>query len=445
MLYCYSRKDCVLDPQEPVHQAQSLKKLVYLVTEDKQFASFLSQQLRHFGFFIQEVRDYKSLENAIANHQAVAILIDLSFNKTHSKEEEIEIGGLKNSTSPIIFLSDSDDQSVRLNSIRLGGEAFFSKPVNIVGLVDKLDSLHPTNSPNPQHRVLIIEDQQPVANYYQMILEMSGMIPRVVNNSNVVLEQVRDFHPDLILMDTAMPEINGTDLARIIRQIDEYISIPIIFLSNDDDFKKRIEALDLGGDDFLIKPIKASHLMAVVRSRLERLKTLQSYMVRDSLTNLLNHTTFRSVLSKEVNRCRRQNMRFALAMMDIDHFKNVNDLYGHSAGDRVLKSLARLLKQRLRGSDIIGRYGGDEFVTLLLDCDAEQGAKIMDEIRVIFSGIKFYPNDDSDLSVTISGGISTFPEFPNAQILSDAADQALYKAKEGGRNMIKVAQQENRS
>jgi diguanylate cyclase (GGDEF)-like protein len=261
----------------------------------------------------------------------------------------------------------------------------------------------------------------------------------------VVLEQVRDFHPDLILMDTAMPEINGTDLAKIIRQIDEYISIPIIFLSNDDDFNKRIEALDLGADDFLIKPIKASHLMAVVRSRLERLKSLQSYMVRDSLTNLLNHTTFRSVLSKEVSRCNRQNTRIALAMMDIDHFKNVNDMYGHSAGDRVLKSLARLLKQRLRGSDTIGRYGGDEFVTLLLDCEAEQAFKIMDEIRLIFSEIKFYPNDESNLSVTMSCGISTFPEFPNAQILSDAADQALYKAKDSGRNMIKIASKENPS
>jgi diguanylate cyclase (GGDEF)-like protein len=431
-----------LNPKEPIQQAQSLKKLIYLVTKDKQFASFLSQQLRHFGFFVQEVRDHTSLENAIANHQAVALLIDLPFNETHSNEEEnfIDIGGLKKSTSPIIFLSDRDDQSVRFNAIRLGGKAFFSKPINVVGLVDKLDSLHPTGSPDPQHRVLIIEDQQPVANYYQMILEMSGMISRVVNNSDVVLEQVRDFHPDLILMDTTMPEINGTDLARIIRQIDEYISIPIIFLSNDDDFNKRIEALDLGADDFLIKPIKASHLMAVVRSRLERLKTLQSYMVRDSLTNLLNHTTFRSVLSKEVSRCRRQNMRIALAMMDIDHFKNVNDMYGHSAGDRVLKSLARLLKQRLRGSDTIGRYGGDEFVTLLLDCEAEQAFKIMDEIRVIFSEIKFYPNDESDLSVTLSCGISTFPEFPNAQILSDAADQALYKAKADGRNLIKIAE-----
>ena len=139
-----------------------------------------------------------------------------------------------------------------------------------------------------------------------MVLKMSGMDAQIVPNLGNVLEQMREFHPDLILMNTFLSEINAADLARVIRQIDDFVSIPIIFLSSEDDFGKRIEALDLGGDDFLVKPIKASHLMAVVRSRLERSKTLRSYMVRDSLTNLLNHTAFRSVLTQEVNRCKRQ-------------------------------------------------------------------------------------------------------------------------------------------
>jgi diguanylate cyclase (GGDEF)-like protein len=180
--------------------------------------------------------------------------------------------------------------------------------------------------------------------------------------------------------------------------------------------------------------------MAVVRSRLERSKTLRSYMVRDSLTNLLNHTAFRNVLSQEVNRCRRQNMAMALAMLDIDHFKMVNDTYGHAAGDSALKGLSRLLQQRLRKSDIAGRYGGDEFVALLLDCEAEQALKIMDEIRSHFSAIEFYPNEARSLSLTFSCGISTFPKYQSAQSLSDSADQALYIAKTGQRNRVIIAQ-----
>jgi diguanylate cyclase (GGDEF)-like protein len=161
-------------------------------------------------------------------------------------------------------------------------------------------------------------------------------------------------------------------------------------------------------------------------------------MVRDSLTNLLNHTTFRRVLTQEVNRSNRQNTPLSLAMLDVDHFKMVNDTYGHAAGDSVLKGLSRLLKQRLRNYDIIGRYGGDEFVALLVDCDVQQSFMIMEQIRNHFSEIEFYPDDSKPLYLTFSCGISTFPKFQTAEDLNDTADQALYSAKAGGRNKIYV-------
>jgi diguanylate cyclase (GGDEF)-like protein len=426
-----------------ITHAKAQSKLVYLVTHDDEFAYFLSQQLFHFGYFLQVVRDKKSLNNAIANQQSVAILIDVQHlaDNFWGDTNFIDIDLLQNVKSPLIFYSDSDDQSIRLKAIRAGGKAFFPKPLNMVELVDKLDTLSSNQDENQPYRVLVIEDHQQVANYYQMVLKMAGMSPRVVTESRDVLKEMREFHPDLILLDISMSEVSGIDLVKIIRQIDEFVGIPIIFLSSEVDFAQRIEALNLGGDDFLIKPIKASHLVAVVRSRLERLKTLRSFMVRDSLTNLLNHTSFRNILSKEVNRCARQNEKIALAMLDLDYFKRVNDTYGHAAGDSVLKSLARLLQQRLRSSDIIGRYGGEEFVTILSDCTADQAVSIMDEIRETFSEINYNPDQNSSFSVTFSCGISTFPEFPDAKVLSDAADQALYAAKNNGRNQIRIAQQ----
>jgi diguanylate cyclase (GGDEF)-like protein len=425
----------------PFQPVQPFDRLVYLATNDLHFAAHLSQQIIHFGYLIQHVRDIKSLPNAIADHNSVAIMIDIPADEDHPDDKDIfsEISALQHNYSNFIFTSAYDDQIVRLKSIQAGGSAFFTKPVNIVSLIDKLDSLIRNASTPQPSKVLIIEDQHTVASYYQMVLKMSGLDAQIAVNPGNILEQMREFHPDLILMNTFLSEINPADLARVIRQIDDFVSVPIIFLSSEDDFGKRIEALDLGGDDFLVKPIKASHLMAVVRSRLERAKTLRSYMVRDSLTNLLNHTTFRNVLSQEVNRCKRQNAALALAMMDIDHFKMVNDTYGHAAGDSALKGLSRLLQQRLRKSDIVGRYGGDEFVALLIDCEAEQALKIMDEIRVHFSEIEFYPNDVRSLSLTFSCGISTFPKFQTAESLSDSADQALYIAKADQRNRVIIA------
>jgi diguanylate cyclase (GGDEF)-like protein len=328
-----------------------------------------------------------------------------------------------------------------LKAIRAGGVAFFSRPVDIIGLIDKLDEQDISEVSDP-YRVLVVEDQAPVANYYQMVLKMAGMDVRVVIDSTTVLQQLVEFHPDLVLMDLYMPQVSGAEVAMLIRQIDDFVSIPIVFLSSEDDFSKHIEMMSLGSDDFLTKPIKASHLVALVKSRLERLKTLRSYMVRDSLTGLLNHTSFRGILTQEINRCNRQQARLALAMLDVDRFKQVNDTYGHAAGDSVLKGLSRLLRQRLRKSDIIGRYGGEEFVALMLDATPEQAHKIMDELRIHFSEMEFRPVPDRLLYVTFSCGIATYPQFPTAKQLSDAADAAMYQAKAAGRNRIVIAQPE---
>lgn len=427
-----------VNPFQPV---QPSDRLVYLATNDLHFTAHLSQQINHFGYIVQHVRDIKSLQNAITDQNSVAIIIDISSHDDQPNEKEIfaEISALQHNYSNFIFTSDYDDQIVRLKSIRAGGTAFFTKPINIISLIDKLDSLIKSPSPPQPSKVLIIEDQPTVASYYQMVLKMSGLDAQIIADPRNVLEQLREFHPDLILMNTFLSGIDAADLARVIRQIDDFVSIPIIFLSNEDDFGKRIEALDLGGDDFLVKPIKASHLMAVVRSRLERSKTLRYYMVRDSLTNLLNHTAFSNVLAQEVNRCKRQNATLALAMIDIDHFKMVNDKYGHAAGDSALRGMSRLLQQRLRRSDIVGRYGGDEFVAVLIDCEAEQALRIMDDIRIHFSEIEFYPNETRSLSLTFSCGISTFPTYQSAERLSDSADQALYIAKAGQRNRVIIA------
>ena len=420
------------------------KRHVHLVTTDSELASSLNHQISHFGYTIQSVNDLKNLENSITEHASLAIMVDIpSIEPTLPNQDLIAaFKDLKNPSTPLIFLSDNNEQSVRLKAVRAGGIAFFPKPVDIIGLVDKLDEQDVVVENDP-YRVLIVEDQAPVANYYQMVLKMADMQARVVIDSTQVLPNLLDFHPDLILMDLYMPTVDGAELAMLIRQMDEYVSIPIVFLSSEDDFAKHIEMMSLGSDDFLTKPIKATHLVALVKSRLERLKTLRTYMVRDSLTGLLNHTSFRGVLTQEVNRCRRQRSSIALAMLDVDNFKNVNDTFGHAAGDSVLKGLSRLLKQRLRKSDIVGRYGGEEFVALFLDADSEQAFRVTDELRMHFQEMEFRPASDKVLSVTFSAGISAFPAFATAKELSDAADEAMYQAKRTGRNRVVIATPEH--
>ncbi len=234
-----------------------------------------------------------------------------------------------------------------------------------------------------------------------------------------------------------MPECNGTELAKVIRHNDRYVSVPIIYLSAEDDLDKQLDAMSEGGDDFLTKPIKPRHLIATVRNRAARARNLKARMVRDSLTGLYNHTHTLQLLDDACYRARREDQPLAFAMLDIDHFKKVNDTYGHPMGDRVIKSLALFLKQRLRKTDHIGRYGGEEFAVVLPDTDEQSALKVLEEIRQRFAEIN-YPAQPQDLSCTFSCGIAMLQPGLDGNALSKRADEALYKAKHGGRNRVEL-------
>jgi diguanylate cyclase (GGDEF)-like protein len=285
---------------------------------------------------------------------------------------------------------------------------------------------------------MIVDDSIALTAYHAAVLEQAGMVVRAVNNPLNVIASLQEFAPDLILIDLYMPECNGTDLASVIRQLEAYVSIPIVFLSAESDLDKQLFAMGLGGDDFLTKPIQPQHLISSVTSRIRRSLLLRSFMVRDSLTGLLNHTAIKDQLDGEVAAAIRQKKPLSFAMIDIDHFKQVNDIYGHPVGDRVIKSLSRLLKQRLCASDLIGRYGGEEFAVVLVDADRMTAIKVLDTIRDDFSRLRHLA-DEKEFSVTFSCGIADVSHFPDGAKLSDAADKALYKAKHAGRNCVMLA------
>jgi diguanylate cyclase (GGDEF)-like protein len=230
-----------------------------------------------------------------------------------------------------------------------------------------------------------------------------------------------------------MPNCQGTELAKVIRHNDRYVSVPIVYLSAEDDLDKQLDAMSECGDDFLTKPIKPRHLIATVRQRAARARNLHARMVRDSLTGLYNHTHILQLLEDARTRALRSQQPLSFAMLDIDFFKKVNDTYGHPMGDRVIKSLAMFLKQRLRKTDAIGRYGGEEFALILPNTDAATAQHVIEGIRQRFAEI-IHPAHPQDLSCTFSCGIAELSAGADGKTLSKNADQALYSAKHAGRN-----------
>ena len=190
-----------------------------------------------------------------------------------------------------------------------------------------------------------------------------------------------------------------------------------------------------GADAFLTKPIGSEHLIASITHRVERTRAVRFFMERDSLTGLLNHNNLMDQLDREITRSTRTGGEICFVMLDLDNFKKVNDTYGHLTGDRVLKGLARILQERLRSTDIIGRYGGEEFGIIFPNTSLENGKDLMNELREDFGRTPQYC-EDTPFYVTFSCGIAAYPNFEKAVTISEAADRALYRAKEEGRNRV---------
>jgi len=235
------------------------------------------------------------------------------------------------------------------------------------------------------------------------------------------------------LMDMYMPGCNGMELAKVIRQQREYINLPIIYLSGEEDRERQLAAMAEGGDDFLTKPVDPGHLLTTLRNRVSRARQLQNLIACDSLTGLLNHTHLLGALQDAMRT--NSDVPISFVMVDIDHFKQVNDRHGHPVGDLVIRNLSLFLRQSLRKSDPIGRYGGEEFAIILLDATAQQARQIMDDIRLNFANLI---HDGQSLKVTFSCGVAEWSGQSISELVA-ASDQALYCAKRNGRNQVQLA------
>jgi len=433
-------KDAAADrPAAPKRRMAKTKKSVYLFEHDKEVAKDLTRQLGYFGYAIHSIERLEELADELdADHRRLVIINTVILKEwpdaqkflSHLKEEHKEAISL-------IFMSDKDDFETRLNVVRSGGDAFFLKPFDVGKLIDRIESLTAQKESVPYHILIVDDDPEQVA-YYALVLQQAGMITSVALDPKRVISVLNEAKPELVLMDMYMPGCNGMELSSIIRQHEAFVSIPIVFLSVETDMDRQLAAIRLGGDDFLTKPIKPEHLVLSITTRAARTRNIRYFMERDSLTGLLNHTNLKENLAREVMRAERMDAPVSFAMIDVDHFKNVNDTYGHLTGDGVLKSLSRLLQERLRRTDIIGRYGGEEFGIILLNTGAETAASIMNEIRENFSHIR-QQAEGEEFFVTFSCGVASFPEIKQAAAMGAAADYALYEAKESGRNRIVVS------
>ncbi len=289
------------------------------------------------------------------------------------------------------------------------------------------------------YRVLIVEDSATATAHVRRALEQHTIDSHAINDPRQLLEAAAQYRPDVILMDMYMPFCTGVEATSALRQVPEYRALPVIYLSSETDIAQQVEALRLGGDQFLTKPANPIILASVVKTKIERYREMLYTSQHDSLTGLLNHLASKTQVERMALDAAGSEL-LAVAMLDIDRFKSINDTYGHPVGDQVIRSLGWLLRGRLRSSDLIGRYGGEEFIVALPGVTAEQAFRVLDQVRDDFSRLP-HAHAAGVLTATFSCGVAVWGAHDTGASLIAAADDALLEAKRSGRNRVMVSGQ----
>jgi diguanylate cyclase (GGDEF)-like protein len=296
-------------------------------------------------------------------------------------------------------------------------------------------------------KILVVDDDAFSANLIDNCLRSAGFMSSYCCDPQKALEMIATELPDLIVMDVVMPGIDGFELCRRVRSHPAMQLTPIIFVTRRGDVEQRVAGLEAGGNDYIAKPFEPQELVARVRSHLQRLAELREMAIRDGLTRCYNHKYFKIRLAQEMARCRRYKNDLALALLDVDHFKAINDAHGHPTGDTVLSHLGSLVLASVRSTDVVARYGGDEFALLFVEAGTKEAnaisARLLERIALHNQQM---PHDDEAgepralvIPVTVSVGVTGLVPDDSMETLIKRADVALYEAKASGRNQVKIS------
>jgi len=388
----------------------------------------------HLGYRVIGCDNAAGLRNRLSENPRSVAVLDID---AWSGEPEI----LRNVVSEflgayVIGIAQDAGFPSRIKAVRSGCSAFLAKPLSWFDLIEILDrNVEDRRAHNPI--VMIVDDDEIFTTVAKRSLAVENIDVVSVSRASDTLDALISHQPDLLIVDLNIGDASGFEVAAIVRQIPRYVGLPIIFLSGESGSESYDRARLIGAEDFLLKPISPKRLAIEVRLRVQRWRAVARLMDRDGLTGMLNQRRLRSAIEREIRRARRQPHPLSLAVIDVDFFKAVNDTFGHVSGDRVLLMLAKVMRARLRLSDVIGRMGGEEFAVILPDTNVAVARKVIDDLRSNFANICHHSADgEKQFKVTFSAGVSELRTSDDITTFIARSDELLYRAKQLGRNQV---------
>ena len=441
-VFASAREVRIEAPREAASPVARGAESILVVDDDEQVRHSLTRLLEVEGMTARAVRTKAEAVRALEEALPHGVVTDIRLPDGSGYDLVEHIRGLplpEAESLPILILSPLSPFLDKVEAIHCGADGYFEKPVDWEALMRRLQHLLERNRPESA-RVLSVEDDPHQSAFVSAVLKSAGYDVRVCDDPTKFEADLVAFKPDLVLMDIMLPGITGYDLVRYLRQDERHAALPVIFLTTDGQLQARIETAKVGGDDHLLKPVPPPLLLSAVAARLERSRFLKSLLDRDGLTRLLTHTAFleraRAALALKQ---RHPGKLSAWVMIDLDHFKAINDKYGHPVGDRVLGALAALLRRRLRAPDTIGRYGGEEFAVLIEDLPEADTARLISRLLEEFAALEHQVPGGGSFQCTFSAGVAMLEEGMDLDSWKKAADDALYAAKDAGRRRVIAA------
>lgn len=428
-----------LDKPLPKSEYEGIEVL-FVDNETSNFL-FLQKLLEDQGIVIKSAKAAVNALELCSVRMPKALIVALPLPDASGYELVERVRQMPGGETPVIFfVSNTSAFLDKVQAIHCGADGFFQMPVHWEQVESRLKYLLDRGKAH-NYRILSVEDDPDQAYFIKAVLESAGYKVHHIADPTQFEEALLSFNPDLVLLDILLPGLTGYELARYIRQDERWATLPVVFLTTQNQLEAHIESAKAGADDHLVKPIAPALLLHATASRLERARFLKNLLHRDGLTRLLTHTAFMEQAQAITAQCKRHPTRMAaLILIDIDRFNQVNEKYGYAAGDKVLVALSAVLRQRLRSSDVVGRFGGEELAVIVEDLEEYDAVNLAQRLLQDFAALGHRAEDGSEFHVTFSAGVAVLDaKVMDVERWRRHAEQALRAAKNNGRNCVMKA------
>lgn len=421
---------------EPRQELSPESIMVLIVEDDPEFAERLVMEAEGRGIRTVHRSSISTARSGLGTSTPAAALIRI--RRGVSPETLDFITELEARVPPVatVVLADNDSFLDRVEVVRRGARRFVEAPAPPVTVIDALVDIV-AQAEGQRATVLAVDDDAHILAALRAILEPRSISITTLDDPFRFWEVLEEVNPDLLILDIDMPHVSGLELCRVVRSEPRWSGIPVLFLTARTDTASIRRAFASGADDYLGKPIVGSELIMRINNRLDRVRLNRELADTDALTGIANRRKSSALVERFVKLARRKGDPFSVAVLDLDHFKSINDTFGHAAGDDVLRCAAQLLSRSLRAEDVIGRWGGEEFTIGLYGTNKSDGAKRLSAILASLAAHEFAAADGSTFHITCSGGVAQLDvDGPDLDSLHRVADSALYEAKAAGRNRV---------